>query len=209
MTTNLEIPGEFTTTGLKIRDGLSRDEWLKGWAQLKKVSGVVQWAMGDWLAYGERNYGEEIAQALDDDDYDYKTLTNWKYVAGKVDTSRRRESVSFSKHAEVAPLDPEDQDRVLEKAEKENLTVRQVRDEVKAIRGTKTDDPNKSIRDSIDLINKEVAKLPAPETAALACLDMRGFDYTSAHLLSLWFTKFSLELNKASKREESNIRLVK
>jgi hypothetical protein len=43
------------------------------------------------------------------------------------ETSRRRELLSWSHHAEVAALDPEDQNHLLDLAESEGWTVKQTR----------------------------------------------------------------------------------
>ncbi len=45
--------------------------------------------------------------------------------------TRRREALKFSHHAEVAPLDPDSQERVLEEAACEGWSVQRIREEVK------------------------------------------------------------------------------
>lgn len=83
--------------------------------------------VGDWLNYGERSYGETYAQALEETDYSYQGLADAKYVSGRIEISRRRENIPFSIHREVASLPPEQQDRLLQEAERDGLTVREVR----------------------------------------------------------------------------------
>ena len=46
-----------------------------------------------------------------------QTLANEKYVSSRFEISRRRESLSFSHHSEVAALEPKQQDDWLDKAE--------------------------------------------------------------------------------------------
>jgi hypothetical protein len=59
--------------------------------------------------------------------YDRQTLMNMVYVATRFETSRRRENLSWSHHAEVAGLDAAEQERWLERAGADRLTVRELR----------------------------------------------------------------------------------
>lgn len=54
--------------------------------------------------------GEKYAQAIDVTGYEYGTLQNFGWVAGRIETSRRRDVLSWSHHAEVAALEPSEQD---------------------------------------------------------------------------------------------------
>jgi len=78
--------------------------------------------LGDWLAYGERAYGETYAQALDATDYEYGTLRDAMWVTKQFALSRRRDNLSWSHHREVAALPPDRQDHWLDRAEAEGLT---------------------------------------------------------------------------------------
>jgi hypothetical protein len=49
------------------------------------------------------------------------------YVASNVDPSRRHERLSWSHHAEVAAVAPDQQDRWLNKAEEDRLSVQDLR----------------------------------------------------------------------------------
>ena len=55
--------------------------------------------------------------------YDIKALQNIKSIADKVESSRRREDLSFSHHTEVASLPPEKQEAFLQKAVDEKLSA--------------------------------------------------------------------------------------
>jgi len=72
------------------------------------------------------------SQALDSLDYEYQTLANFKYVASNVEFSLRKENLSFKIHEEVASLEPKDQKIWLDKAEQNNLTIRELRQAIKA-----------------------------------------------------------------------------
>jgi hypothetical protein len=56
---------------------------------------------------------------------------NMVYVASRIDPSRRREALSWSSHAEVASLAPAEQDRWLDRAESERMSVRRLRHAIK------------------------------------------------------------------------------
>lgn len=118
-----------TPTGLDLPDGLPFDVWQAVGEQLKLVERSLMWLVGDWMLYGEGNYGERFSQALDASDYAPQTIENATWVARSISRSRRRESLSWSHHAEVASrqLTPEQQDMLLDIAEAEALTTKELR----------------------------------------------------------------------------------
>jgi hypothetical protein len=61
-----------------------------------------------------------------------RRLRNYAWVARQVPLSRRRDSLSFGYHAEVAALAQAEQDFWLRKAEELSWPVRQLRQEVRA-----------------------------------------------------------------------------
>ena len=126
--------GTATQTGLALRLGLKFEQWAEIGEDLRRLEKAALWWIGDWLNYGERSYGETYAQALDATDYSQGALQNAKWVASKVETSRRREDLPWSVHYEVASLPPEQQDDVLGEAERDRLTVRDVRELVNALK---------------------------------------------------------------------------
>lgn len=52
---------------------------------------------------------------------------NCAAVSRSFETSRRREVLSYSHHVEVASLPPDEADELLDKAEREGLSTREVR----------------------------------------------------------------------------------
>ncbi len=92
------------------------------------------WWIGDWLRYGNARYGERYGAAARVTGYDVQSLMNMAYVAGRFDVSRRHEHLSFSHHAEVASLPAEEQDRWLDRAAAESLSVRSLRSELRKTR---------------------------------------------------------------------------
>ena len=111
---------EFKSDGLCFKHDLTFEEWKELGNCLRKVEKGIQFWLGDWLNYGERKWGEMYSQALEETDYKEQTLMNFKYVADKVQFSRRRENLSWSHHEEVASLEPERQDKWLDIAKTEN-----------------------------------------------------------------------------------------
>ena len=60
------------------------------------------WAIGDWLNYGERRYGETFAQGVNG--YSVQTQMNAKWVSSRYEFSMRIENLSFTHHQIVAAL---------------------------------------------------------------------------------------------------------
>lgn len=108
-----------------LNNGLETDYdvWLNYGRKLYQDYKAIQWAIGDWLNYGEAHYGETYTQALEIfPEHAYQTMANYKYVASRVEFSRRRETLSWSHHAEVAALSPREQTRWLKQADSESWT---------------------------------------------------------------------------------------
>lgn len=75
--------------------------------------------IGDVVMYSDRSWGQMYTEAIRNTGLDYNTLANYKWVAGRVDPSRRCPSLGFAHHREVAKLSPGDQERLLARAEAE------------------------------------------------------------------------------------------
>ncbi|HEV8525664.1 MAG TPA: MT-A70 family methyltransferase [Terriglobales bacterium] len=99
--------------GLSLPLDLTENEWASVGHYLRRLESGLQFALGDWLNYGSRRFGEKYTQALEDTSYDYQTLRNYAWVAEHVDLSRRRDNLSWGHHAEVAALPPVQQDELL------------------------------------------------------------------------------------------------
>ena len=81
---------------------------MDGFNSLKKIEGCIQFWIGDFLAYRNQKWGmyDDIAEETG---YEKKALRNIKYVADNVNSSLRKDNLSFSHHTEVASLTPEKQ----------------------------------------------------------------------------------------------------
>ena len=75
------------------------------------------WWLADWARYGEGAYGSRYRDAIAITGLGGQTLRNYAWVAGRFEASRRRDTLSFAHHAEVAALPPVEQDAWLDHAE--------------------------------------------------------------------------------------------
>lgn len=114
-----------------INEPVPFEDWLEFGNKLWTVHNAIQWAIGDWVEYGKTHYGEKYSQALDITRYTEGTLYNFGYVARNIETSRRRENLSWTHHAAVASLEPDAQDTLLDIAESQQMGRDELRDEVK------------------------------------------------------------------------------
>jgi hypothetical protein len=122
---------------------LAHPEWIAAGRRLGSIGRCSQWWVGDWLRYGTVRWGEKYVEAAKITGYDPKSLRNIAYVASRYELSRRRDSLSWSHHAELAMLDPAEQDEWLDRASQDRLSVSDLRTELRAQgRGSKnrTDD---------------------------------------------------------------------
>ncbi len=136
-------PFTFGATGMTVVGRPSFEAWQQCAVPLRQVEAGVQWWIGDWLNFGKRAYGEKYRQAMEVFGLKLQTLANYASVSKAFKkTSRRREVVTWSKHASVAGLKTEkEQDRLLSITVKEKLTDAQVRKAVRRVKRGKTRDP--------------------------------------------------------------------
>jgi len=125
--TAIAVPGSLTASGLELRPGLSLNEWAAVGTALARVDRAYRWWVGDWLNYGELEYGEMYVEALATTGLDYQSLIQSKSVAKSVELLRRRSNLSWSHHCEVAALEQSEQDEWLDRAEAQNWTVKELR----------------------------------------------------------------------------------
>jgi hypothetical protein len=109
-------------------------EWVHVGQRLGSMSRCSQWWLGDWVRYGTTRWGEKYKEAARITGYDVKTLRNIVYVAEQVEVSRRRDNLTWIHHAEVCALEPAEQDKWLDLAESQRMTVADLRIEVRATR---------------------------------------------------------------------------
>jgi hypothetical protein len=123
---------EVTTTGLTIHGEVDFEVWLKYGAALRTVEMATPWVKGDYLNQGEARYGDKYLQATALwPDNALQTLANCKYVARAIPPERRNENLSWSAHAELASLEPKEQEKWIEAVEENEWTVSELREELR------------------------------------------------------------------------------
>lgn len=125
---------EVSPVGLDIQCALSFEDWLHLGEMLKVAEGSMQFWLGDYLNYGEKNYGEKYAQAVDA--RQAETWKHYAWVAASVQKCTRVHDLSWAHHREVAKLDTKKQVEWLERAEKKGWSSRELK---AAIRSGKSD----------------------------------------------------------------------
>jgi hypothetical protein len=112
-------------------EDMSFSEWLEYGRRLGVMGRSAGWWIGDWLSYGNHVFGERYVRASRITGYDAQTLMNMAYVASRFEASRRRGKLSWSHHAEIAAMEPDEQDHWLERAEADRLSVRCLREGIR------------------------------------------------------------------------------
>ncbi len=129
-----DVSSALTRTAWVPRGDLRLMEWVEHGRRLGVIGRGVGWWIGDWLRYGNLKFGERYVRAAKITGYDVQTLMNMVYVASAYAVQDRRESLSFSHHAELAALDPEERAKWLDLAEADRLSVRCLREEMRRAR---------------------------------------------------------------------------
>jgi hypothetical protein len=110
-----------TKVGLVFTQELSFEDWRDLGGMLAHFADVSRWAIGDWLNYGEHHYEHgQYDVAVEVTGLGSETVRNWRWVADRVESVRRRTDLSWAHHQEVAVLEPAEQDEWLDRAEKKH-----------------------------------------------------------------------------------------
>lgn len=135
-----------TPTGLVFAPDTPIEVWGALVERLQRQQKLVEWAIADAVNFGEHAYGEMYAQWVEETGLGKRTLQNIASVGRRIESSRRREAVSFSHHAEVAYLPVPDQESLLDAAESAGMTRYELRDAVRErkeqLRGRTADAPD-------------------------------------------------------------------
>jgi N6-adenosine-specific RNA methylase IME4 len=125
---------ELTSTGLILRNGLPYEQWEAIGIALQRLEQSIQFALGDWLNYGDVTYGEKYAQAIEQTEYSYSALTEYAWVSKHVQICSREQNLTFSHHKAVAPCEPEEQVFILNWAAENNASVSATRQKVRELK---------------------------------------------------------------------------
>ena len=115
-------------SGIVFSGKLGLQEWEAVGQRLMTLADSASWWIADWLAYGESTFLDRYREAVKKTSLSYQTLRNYTWVARRVELSRRRDSLSFGHHAEVAALGPPEQDYWLRKGERARLVVQRAQE---------------------------------------------------------------------------------
>ena len=109
---------EHTPTSLILPHDLSYEDYEGLLGFLGLLHNASRWYIADALRFGELAFeGDKYVQAAELTGLSPGRLANIASIGNRIPPSRRRPGVSFSHHEEVAPLEPEDQERFLAAAE--------------------------------------------------------------------------------------------
>lgn len=125
---------DITKRGLTFRRGLTKDEWLRLGKQLIDLESGIQFWIGDWINKGKEKGWKwgKYEDALELTDYQYGTLANYASTARQVKFSDRSENLPYTHHELIAnKIDTREQQiKWISKAEKNQLSVRELKSEL-------------------------------------------------------------------------------
>ncbi|MFG2126902.1 LmbU family transcriptional regulator [Streptomyces sp. NPDC048751] len=145
----LEVSAE--RTRLQIAQDISLEAWCRLGGRILAVCDSSAWWIGDWLVFGQNHYGERYRRAMEKTKLDYQTLRNYAWVARKFEPSRRRDSLTFQHHMEVASLSEAEQDHWLDFAVRLNWSRNQLRKQIRASISGEEDDLRRQVQLSLQL----------------------------------------------------------
>lgn len=122
------LPGlELCPTGARITGDVDVDATLGQLRHLKKIGSTWRWIMGDLVWALAETHPDGLAYAFrivaDEDLDDQPSLMRSVAVAKAIPLPRRRETLSWSHHAALYAMAPDEQDHWLDRAEAESMTV--------------------------------------------------------------------------------------
>jgi len=118
-------------TSLEISPDINRAQYRKIGESLHLIQGSIQFWIGDWLRFGERKWGEMYKEAEEITGFSKQTLRNNKWVSDKVEMSVRTDKLPYQHHEIVAALPQREQKKWLGKAIEDNLSARDLRQEIR------------------------------------------------------------------------------
>lgn len=184
----IETPDGKPPLALELPEATTFEQWVIIGRQLCLGSQALKWHIGDWWAFGDHRYGDRARAAAEGIfGREVQTLMNMASVCRRFETSRRREDLTFTHHAEVVALPPTQADELLTKAERDHLSANLLRREVQAI---------KAANDPTPVAEPEPAQpsKPVPSNSAKA-------ELTAAYEMVIEFAQALERLRPLTKRE--------
>lgn len=175
----VEVDSEGQVTGLSIALDIPEKEWRKAtseacefWEHTGKAHMQAAFILGDLLVHGDEHFHDTYGDAIDAT-REYVRITTaklmrWMRIAKQIEPMRRRDLLTLGHHEEVAPLVPQLQEKYLQLAIDENMTVKELR--------TKIRDDNPKKRKS-----KTSTETPAEKPATIEEQMVNCSNWCSAH----------------------------
>ncbi len=132
---------KISKTSLEFKRDVTKPEWQKVFNACRNIEGCIQFWIGDLLKYRDQKWGM-YDDVEEDSGYDKTTLQTYKSISQSVEPLSRNKDLTFNHHKAVASFEPEKQKEFLNKANEENLTVRQLIEEIKVEKRGPIDDDN-------------------------------------------------------------------
>src|ERR1700712_1570008 len=124
------LPSRLAMEGWTATSAMTFAQWQQIGLFLGRTERSVYWLIGDWWSAGERWNRQRVRLVRDDPIWhgpSYRLCQDCAWVAGAYKPSRRREGLTFQHHREVAALQEQEADRLLDMAQAEGLSTRQLR----------------------------------------------------------------------------------
>jgi hypothetical protein len=119
-----------TSTSLAVPETFTEDQCLAVVMQLQSMDKCIRWWLGDAIAAADKRHGaaKKAAQLAG---MTHGSARNCSSLSEKFEVSRRRDSLSWSHHQEVAAKPPAEQEKWLDYAEEQQLSRQALRDAIK------------------------------------------------------------------------------
>lgn len=116
-------------TSMSIDPDVTFEQWDEIGGRVRGIVDSSRWWRADWGHQGDVRFGEMAYQSSH-----MQLSRQYKWTAEKFSPARRREDLTYSHHREVAALEPDIQDKLLDMAAANNWTVQTL---VAAVKETK------------------------------------------------------------------------
>lgn len=151
MSSTIVIGGDkfkMSEVGLMIRGDVTYEEWSTYGKELAYRYSRIQWAIGDWINFGERKFGEMYSQAEDDTHFAYGTLRNYASICARIPLENRNPKLRFHQIKHVACLELHEQRAIIQAAIQHQMTGDDILEAVQQVNG-KTPQTHETVEGTI------------------------------------------------------------
>ena len=120
------MPYDLKPGGIEFKRDLTFEEGQVLFNTLAMIGKNYQWWVGDFCNYCEAHFGDKYSQLVDATQIDYGVARNCAWVAKEFPNIKDRK-IDFSHCREVIRLATEDRTKFLDRAERESMSVRELR----------------------------------------------------------------------------------